>query len=220
MGRHRVSKVRALLFDMDGVVIHSNPLHAEAWVEYNLRHGLVTTPEMHTRISGKRNDELVRDFYGADLDADAVARHGREKEALYRVLMADRLDGAIVPGLRQFLAESGDLATALVTNAEPANVDFVLDGAGLRQWFRAIVTGEDVVRPKPFPDIYLRAAEMLAVRPAECVVFEDSPTGVAAAVAAGMRVVGIATTDARLEGAELMIADFLDPAFAVWMAIA
>jgi HAD superfamily hydrolase (TIGR01509 family) len=202
---------------MDGVVLNSNPLHRDAWTEYNRRHGLVTTPEMRLRISGKRNDEVVRDFFGADLSDEEVMAHGRAKEALYRSLMVDGLPRAIVPGIEAFLARHGNLKTALVTNAEPANVSFVLDGCGLRRYFDAVVTSDDVQLPKPHPDIYLRAADLLRVTPVECVVFEDSPIGVAAAMAAGMRVVGVATSEPDLAGASLMIADFTEPSLDTWL---
>src|SRR5258706_16400464 len=107
---------------MDGVVVDSNPLHRDAWTEYNRRHGIPTTPAMRLRISGKRNDEVVLDFFGADLTDEQVAAHGRAKEALYRSLMGDRLATALVPGIADFLARHAHLKTALVTNAEPANV--------------------------------------------------------------------------------------------------
>jgi len=212
-----VNKIEALLFDMDGVVLNSNPLHREAWTEYNRRHGIATTPEMRLRISGKRNDEVVRDFFGASLSDEEVMSHGRAKEALYRSLMGDRLPAAIVPGIEAFLARHGNFKTALVTNAEPANVNFVLDGSGLRRYFDAVVTGDDVQLPKPHPAIYLRAAELLRVMPGECVVFEDSPIGAAAALAAGMRLVGIATSERDLAGASLMIADFTEPSLETWL---
>jgi HAD superfamily hydrolase (TIGR01509 family) len=122
-----------------------------------------------------------------------------------------------VPGIEAFLARHGALKTALVTNAEPANVNFVLDGSGLRRYFDALVTGDDVQLPKPHPDIYLRAAELLRVAPSDCVVFEDSPIGVAAALAAGMRVVGVATSEPDLAGASLMIADFTEPSLETWL---
>src|SRR5260370_32548646 len=122
--------------------------------------------------------------------------------------MGDRLAAAMVPGIGDFLSRHAHRATALVTNADPANVDFVLDGLDLRRYFRAIVTGDDVARPKPHPDIYLRAAEILNTEPRKCLVFEDSPIGVASALAAGMKVVGVSTSELQLQGASLMIASF------------
>lgn len=214
-----MSEAGALLFDMDGVVIDSNPLHRDAWTQYNLRNGIATTDEMRLRISGKRNDEVVRDFFGSHLTDEAVTAHGRNKEVLYRTLMGSRLAAAIVPGIENFIARHPALRTALVTNAEPANVSFVLDGAGLRGRFQTVVSGEDLRRPKPFPDIYLRAAELLHIDAGKCVVFEDSPTGVSAGLAAGMKVVGVSTSAPWLEGVSLMISDFNDPALEEWLDV-
>ena len=160
---------------------------------------------------GKRNDEIIRDFLGADLDDAEVFAHGAAEEELYRELMRPRLESALVPGVREFFARHSDLAMALATNAEPANVDLVLEGTGVRPFFHAIVNGHEVVNPKPHPEIYLRAAVFSAPRHADTVVFEDSYTGVEAGLAAGMRVVGVTTTHHDLPGVSLAIADFRDP---------
>jgi HAD superfamily hydrolase (TIGR01509 family) len=106
---------------------------------------------------------------------------------------------------------------AVASNAEQANVDFVLDAAGLRQFFGAIANGHDVARPKPAPDIYLHCARMLEVKPNDCVVFEDSATGISAGRAAGMRVVGVLTTVPAFDNVELTIRDFRDPRLKKWL---
>jgi beta-phosphoglucomutase len=213
-----MSEIRALIFDMDGVIIDSNPWHRTAWQEYMRRQGIVMTEEMQSRMYGKRNDELIRDFFGHDLpDADVFA-HGAAKEELYRDLAGPDLKNSLVPGIREFLARHRRLAMAVATNAEPANVDFVIGSAGLRPFFRAIVNGQQVGNPKPHPEIYLHAADLLETAPAHCVVFEDSHTGVEAGLAAGMRVVGITTTHEDLSGVSLSIRDFTDPALEPWLS--
>jgi len=98
------------------------------------------------------------------------------------------------------------------------NVDMVLDGAGLRPRFRVVVDGQQVERPKPFPDVYLRAANLLGVNPGKCIVFEDSPTGVEAGRSAGMRVVGVQTHSADLRDVDLSIRDFDDPKLEQWLS--
>jgi beta-phosphoglucomutase len=202
---------------MDGVIVDSNPLHRVVWAEYNRRHGIETTEEMQQRMYGKRNDEIVRDFFGSEITDVEVFRHGAAKEALYRETLRPTIHEAIVPGLREFLERHRDLPAAVATNAEPANVNFVLEEAGLRQYFRAVVDGHQVENPKPHPDIYLKAAQELGIEPAHCVVFEDSYTGVEAGLAAGMRVVGVSTTHPDLRGISLLIPDFTDPALEEWL---
>ena len=207
----------ALIFDMDGVIIDSNPMHRESWEVFNRRYGLETTEAMHQSMYGKRNDQIVRNFFGNDIPASEVDARGRAKEQLYREMMAGRTEGLLVPGLRPFLHRHRDLPLAVASNAEPENVAFVLDEAGLRPYFRVVVDGHQVQNPKPHPDVYLRAADLLETDPANCVVFEDSPSGAAAAVAAGMRVIGISTTYDNLPGTVLTIDNFLSGDLESWL---
>src|SRR5208283_4145872 len=198
----------ALIFDMDGVIVHSNPLHCQAWAAFNRRYGLESTPVMLERMYGRRNDQIIRDFFGDGLTEDEIAARGAAKEEIYREILGSRMEELLVPGLRPFLEWFRGAPMALATNAEPENVDFVLDRAGLRQYFRVVVDGHQVSHPKPHPEIYLRAAELLAISPANCIVLEDSHTGVAAARAAGMRVAGLGTTYVNLPGADVMADNF------------
>lgn len=213
----RMAEIRALLFDMDGVILDSNPLHRESWTEYNRRQGVETTEESMLGMYGKRNDMLVRDFLGQGLTDAEVKAHGHAKEALYREMMRPRIQEFLVPGLEAFLRVHAGIPKAVVSNAEPANVEFTLREANLRHYFRFTLDGSQVKNPKPHPEIYLKAAEMLGVEPRECVVFEDSHGGVTAGVAAGMRVVGITTTFAELPGASLLVRDFRDPGLGEWL---
>jgi HAD superfamily hydrolase (TIGR01509 family) len=175
------------------------------------------TQAMEQKMYGKRNDELIRDFFGRDLADPEVFAHGAAKETLYREMIKPQINETLVPGIREFLVGHRDLALAIATNAEPPNVDFVLDQTRLRPFFRVIVNGHQVANPKPHPEIYLRVADELGVDPADCVVFEDSHTGVEAGLAAGMRVVGISTTHDDLAGVALTVPDFNDPALEAWL---
>jgi len=207
----------ALIFDMDGVIVDSNPMHRESWVAFNRRYGLETTEEMHQRMYGRRNDQIVRDFYGDGITVEEVDARGRAKERLYREMIAGRTEEMLVPGLRAFLERHRDLPMGVGSNAEPENVAYVLDEAGLRRYFRAVVDGHQVHNPKPHPEVYLRVAELLETEPANCIVFEDSHSGAAAAVAAGMRVIGLCTTYVNLPGAVLTIDNFLSGDLESWL---
>lgn len=218
----------ALIFDMDGVIVDSNPVHRESWRAYNLRFGIETDESMQQRMYGKRNDEIVRDFFGVDLTPEQVAAHGAAKERLFREMMAARLQESLVPGLCGILQAAADdksrssAPLGLATNAERANVDFVLDGISigsvpLRNCFRVVVDGQQVSRPKPYPDIYLRVAELLGYDPRNCVVFEDSHSGAEAARAAGTRVVGLRTTHKSFKNIDLTVDDFLSSELKQWL---
>lgn len=207
----------AMIFDLDGVLIHSMPLHVIAWEQY-LRDLGRPVEDVERRMHGKRNAELVRDLIAADLSEEAIFEHGAAKEKLFReMLRAAERDQYRVPGVAEFLERHRGTPKAVGSNAEPANIEFVLDLFGLGSFFQVIVDGFQVKRPKPFPDIYLKAAEQLQTRPENCIVFEDSPTGVEAGRAAGMRIVGVETTPVDLHGVDLHIKDFLDPQLEPWV---
>jgi beta-phosphoglucomutase family hydrolase len=207
----------ALIFDLDGVVIDSMPLHTQAWERYLHSLGMGGNGIL-SRMHGRRNDEIVRDFLGPETDPQTVFAHGAAKERLYRQMMAEQLDRSLVPGVAELLRRAHGAPVALATNAEPANVDFVLDGAGLRDCFQAIVDGTQVEHAKPAPDVYVLAARRLGVDPANCIVFEDSPVGVQAARAAGARVVGVLTYEHALDGVQLAVRDFHQPELELWLA--
>ncbi len=206
-----------MIFDLDGVLIHSMPLHVLAWERYLERLG-IQVPDVEQRMHGKRNAELVRDLIGGDLSDETVFEHGAAKERLFRSMVLDAgVERYRVPGVLEFLERHAGLPKAVGSNAEPANIDFVLDRFGLRRFFQVTVNGLQVKRPKPFPDIYLEAASQLRTGPEDCIVFEDSPVGIDAARAAGMRVVGVETTPTDFQGVDLHIRDFLDPALEPWI---
>lgn len=203
---------------MDGVLVDSNPVHREAWSSYNLRFGLQTTEAMQERMYGKRNDQIVRDFFGDALPPEEVTARGAAKEQLYREMIADRIEEILVPGLRTFLDRYPAVPKAIGTNAEPANVDFLLERAGLRRYFQVVVDGHQVTHPKPHPEVYVVAAERLRFAPSNCIVFEDSHSGVQAAEAAGMRVIGIRTTHGNLPGTVLTVDNFKSGELTQWLA--
>ena len=205
----------ALIFDLDGVIVDSMPLHTKAWHLFLERHN-VNPADMVERMHGSRNDKIIAEFFGNHLSPEENFRLGAEKEALWREMMEPVLHTYLVPGIAEFLDRYAEAPIALATNAEPANAEFVLSKAKLRTRFHAIVDGMQVSRPKPWPDVYSRASDLLGVEPSDCIVFEDSPTGVQAATAAGMRVVGI-RTHTELEGVVFSCDNFLDPALDVWL---
>jgi beta-phosphoglucomutase len=212
----RIPEGLALVFDLDGVIIDSMPLHTEAWRVYLERLG-ISGSDIENQMHGRRNDEIVRTLIDANLPPDEVFRHGAEKERLFREMMLPQLERHIVPGIRSFLERTNGTPRAVASNAEPANIDFVLDGAGLRRYFPVVVDGQQVDRPKPWPDVYLRAAELLQTAPGNCIIFEDSPTGIAAARAAGGRVAGIATHTKTLADTDVLARDFCDPILPPWL---
>lgn len=183
--------IRAVLFDFDGLLADSEPLQKAAWRTYLAQYGRTLEPTLIDRMFGLRLVEsatLVRDELDLPLSIEAVMA-GRD------ALFLASLPGALqpMPGAAATVAamrQSG-LATALATSGHRRYIALALHELGLEQAFDTIVTGDMVARGKPAPDIFLRAAEELGIDPAECVVVEDAPHGIAAARAAGMLAVAI-----------------------------
>ena len=208
------------LFDMDGVIIDSTRAHTEAWQRYLSGFG-IEIDDIEARMLGRHNEEIVRDFFCEyPLTDRDIIDHGARKEQLYREMIAPVCRQTLVRGIAEFLRAHASVPSAVATNAEPANVDLVLTAAGIRNHFSVIVNGDDVKRPKPAPDIFLKAAALLNAKSSDCIVFEDSATGVQAARAAGMRVVGVATTVREFNDVDLSIRDFLDPRLEPWLTVA
>ncbi len=214
----RLDPCLALIFDMDGVVIDSNPAHREVWAAYNRSYGLETTGAMLQWMYGKRNDEIVRHYFGEDLSSEEVARRGAAKERLFRETVAGRVEQMLVPGLPAFLRQHNGARMAVATNAEPENVALVLDQGGIRPYFQVVVDGHQVRKPKPDPEIYRLAAQRLGVAASNCIVFEDSKSGVQAARDAGMRIVGILTTEDNLPYVNICANNFLSENLHAWLA--
>lgn len=212
----RLAPGLAIIFDMDGVIIDSMALHTHVWEVYVERLGW-PLENIAMRMLGKRNDEILRDFRGGTLTGAEIEAHGAAKEALYREMMLPMFEQKLVPGVRAFLAQLDGVPCALGTNAEPLNVEFVLEHAGIGDRFRAVVDGHQVARPKPAPDVYLEAARRLGVNPANCVIFEDSPGGLQAARAGGARVVCVETSLRDQTGVDISIADFNDARLWPWL---
>lgn len=201
---------------MDGVIVDSMPFHVRAWELYLERQGQ-DAQALNSRMHGKHNDELLRDVFGSELSIEDIRRMGSEKEALYRELIESELEASLIPGVRQFLDANSSIAKAVASNAEALNVDFVLDRVDLGKYFHHVLHGQMVERGKPDPEIYRKASELLQIEPECCVVFEDSQTGIDAAVAAGMRVVAINSHKTRLIGQELEANHFLDNRLHKWL---
>ncbi len=205
---------RVLLFDLDGTLAETDSLHLPTWVEALLPHGIEVDEAFYREnISGRANAEIV-----GNLLPNLSAREGREivetKEAGFRERAGDLEP---LPGLLDFLegAKERGLRTALVTNAPEENVGAVLLALDLEGFFDTVVPAEEVRAAKPDPEPYRTALEKLGADPEEALAFEDSVSGIASAVGAGIPTVGIASTQRperlRQAGAFVVAEDFTDP---------
>jgi len=188
----------AVIFDMDGVIAHTNPYHAEAFRHFFDRHQIAyTEQEFEDHMYGKHNDYIMRYFFKRELNDDEVQRLADEKEAMFRECYAEYL--APIAGLPDFLQKlkAAGIRIGVATSAPRANLDFIIDGLSLRSVMDSLLSSEDVRSHKPDPEVYLKSAERLGVSPDRCVVFEDSYSGVTAGLRAGAKVVGVLTSHSQ-----------------------
>lgn len=214
------NRYSAFIFDMDGTLVDNMSFHTDAWIEYLTELGTNPDPLTFMELTaGKINTEIFRMFLGADLTDEQIAFHSAEKEDRYRRLYLPHMRP--MPGLVEFLqqARAAGMRLGVATAANWENVEFVLQGIGLREAFDTIVTADDITRGKPDPEIFLIAAQRLGVPQARCLVFEDSLMGIEAARRAGMASVALTTSItaqkvANLTGVKLAAGDFsgLSPA--------
>lgn len=204
----------AFIFDMDGVIVDSNPTHKIALKQFCQKHGYnLTETDLREKIYGRTNRDWLLNLFGK-LDEQTIRQYADEKEALFRSLYHDIKP---VNGLISFLdaLEELQIQRAIATSAPRANVDFTLEKTNTEKYFKTILDDSFVTEGKPHPQIYLKSAQALGFDPAKCIVFEDSLSGVKAGKRAGCKVVGVTTTHTaeELSETDFIIADFqeLDP---------
>jgi sugar-phosphatase len=196
----RTLTCRAVLFDMDGTLVDSTAVVEEVWGEFAVRYGLDFEEILRTS-HGVQAIDTVRRFAPSGADVHALTA---ELGAMERV----RTDGILaLAGAAQLLAALPADAVALVTSADRVLADIRMAAAGLSMPGVA-VTAEQVSRGKPDPEGYLKAAALLGAKPAEALVFEDAPAGIAAGVAAGIRTIAVGPNTGPLPEGVLHIADY------------
>jgi len=161
-------------------------------MELTKRHGMnLTDRQYRERVHARSNEKIVRELFGSDVSQEVIDRIADKKESLYRRSFAAELKE--IPGLGRLLEELDreGIGCAAASNSPVENVDFVLDGLGIRKFFRVIINRDQVSEGKPNPQILLKAADGLGFEPGRCFVFEDSASGFKAARTAGMRYAAI-----------------------------
>jgi HAD superfamily hydrolase (TIGR01509 family) len=205
--------IKALLFDLDGTLTHTDPIHLRAVQRLLADHDrTIDEAGFREQVSGRSNVEIGLRLF-PDRTADEHVALLARKEALFREFALDLVPLAGAIELINQARERG-LGLALVTNAPRENVGHMLGAIGASGRFDTIVYGDEMARPKPDPLPYLTGLERLGATADEALAFEDSPPGVQAAKAAGIVTVGVATTRSPEEltaaGADLVIEDFTD----------
>ena len=213
-----MSQPGGFIFDLNGTMIDDMEYHAIAWeaiLNNDLNAGLAME-EVKRQMYGKNEELLGRIFGKGRFSQEEVAAISLKKEKSYQTAYLPRL--RLIAGLPVFLeaAARHHIRMAIGSAAIPFNIDFVLDNLFIRHYFQTIVSADDVKISKPHPETFLRAAVGMGVSPADCVVFEDAPKGVEAALLAGMSCIVLTTMHSQEEFGQFdniigYIADYTDP---------
>jgi beta-phosphoglucomutase len=208
----------AFIFDLNGTMINDMEFHNTAWhdiLNEDLKAGL-SKEEVKQQMYGKNEELLDRVFGKGHFSPQQMERISLKKEQKYQETFRPHL--RLINGLPPLLkkAEQRHIRMAIGSAAIPFNIDFVLDNLSIRGYFQAIVSAADVTISKPHPETFLKAATLLRVDPADCLVFEDAPKGVEAAHRAGMKCIVLTTMHVEEEFQDYpnvvrYIADYTDP---------
>jgi HAD superfamily hydrolase (TIGR01509 family) len=201
------------LFDWDGVIIDSSGQHEESWELLAAEIGKPLPADHFLRGFGMKNQVIIPRILRWTEDPDEIHRYSLRKEELYRAIVRERgiepLPG-VIPLLRM-LAEHG-VRCAVASSTHRENIETIFDVIGVRPFFDAVVTAEDVSHGKPDPEVFVKSAERIGCPPGRCVVFEDAHVGIEAGLAAGAKVIAVATTNPleSLGEADLAVASLED----------
>ncbi|HEX4605057.1 MAG TPA: HAD family phosphatase [Candidatus Angelobacter sp.] len=200
-----------VIFDFDGVIVDSHPLHLQAWKEFFCSVGKdVSDDELAFARDGAKREEILRRFLG-DMTPQQIQEFGAEKDKLFQSHAGEL---KLVRGFAEFLAqlETANIAVAVASSGSRTRVENTLEKFALRERFCAVVAGDDVARGKPDPELFLLAARGMRIAAENILVCEDAVSGAVAARAAGMRCLAIAGngTAAKFKeaGAGMVVEDF------------
>jgi HAD superfamily hydrolase (TIGR01509 family) len=206
-----MARARAVLWDLDGVLVDSRRYHFEAFQRLLAEHARELSEKEFAPLFGLRNDAILARLFG-ELTPERRDALAQRKETLFRAMIAGRVEA--LPGAVDLVSRvaGAGIAQAIVSSTPRANINLILRSLGVAHHFDAIVADEDVTRGKPHPEGFTLAAQRLGVTPDACVVLEDAPEGVEAGNAAGARTIGVATTrrPEQLAHAALVVPDVID----------
>jgi|SRR6516225_7539563 beta-phosphoglucomutase len=205
------AEVRGIIWDLDGTLVDTSELHFHAWTALARELQRPLSRQVFEATFGRRNPEIIRDLFGADLLDKEVSRLGDRKEEFYRNEAKKGMD--LLPGARALLQELQDnrFKQAIGSSAPRANVDLIIDLTRTGGYFSAVVSMEDTQKGKPDPQVFRVAAHRLGVRPERCLVIEDAAAGVQAAKAGRMKCIAVRSAGHHSEdslkraGADLVV---------------
>ena len=193
-----MTTIKACIFDLDGVIVDTAVYHYKAWKRLANQLGFDFTEEQNEKLKGvsrTRSLELILQWGGISKSPAEQEELATLKNTWYVEMISHMTPAEILPGAKEFLVtcRAAGLKTALGSASK--NSTMILEKVDIVDLFDAVIDGNKVTKAKPDPEVFLKGAEAVGVSPAECVVFEDAIAGVEAAIAGGMKAVGIGSPD-------------------------
>ena len=210
-------RISGLIFDLDGTITLTQQFHYQAFSQVFAAHGITYTEDDDLyKYAGMGSGVIFPKVFadhGITLTDEQILEYSHEKKEIYdQIIHSQKIEPVV--GVADFLERmhGRGYRMGIASGNKPESIEFLLSAVGVRAYFEFILSGSDVHKPKPAPDIYLAAAEKLGLFPSECVVFEDAVNGIQGAEAAGMMSIGIATRTAemllRAAGADIVVKDY------------
>lgn len=198
-----------VIFDMDGVLADTGPIHFESWVKMAKEIGVKFTRDLFEQTFGQQSPTITRKLVGSAIDETLILQWSNLKESYYREMVKDKLEP--LPGVINIIKDlkSKGFKLAIGSSGPSENVELLLTTLKIKDLFDVIITAAEVKKGKPEPDVFLVAANFLDINPKNCVVIEDAPVGIQAANNAGMKSIALTTTHDKKEllAANLIVQD-------------
>jgi beta-phosphoglucomutase family hydrolase len=199
-----------VIFDIDGVLVDSGKAHFNAWVRLGNEIGVPINKKVLKRTFGMHGHYIIKEWLGDNLPKQKIIRLADKKEAIFRSMV----DNCVKPiaGSVKLIRElhNAGIKLAVASSGPRKNVEKILRFLKVEKYFPVRITGDDVTKGKPDPEVFIKAVKRLKLKPSQCVVIEDAPLGILAAKNAGVKVIGITTCWKRMDliSADLVIGSF------------
>lgn len=182
-------KYTAIIFDLDGVICHTDQYHYQAWKRVADELGIYFDEKINNRLRGvsrMESFEIILERYGKEMSAQDKIAYTDKKNEIYKELLKNMSPGDLQPEVKQTLDRLREQGVKLAIGSSSKNAKFILGQLGLGEYFDAISDGSNISKSKPDPEVFEKAAEFLGEKPENCLVVEDAKAGVEAAHAGGM----------------------------------
>ncbi len=203
---------KAVIFDLDGVICHTDNYHYLAWKELADKLGIYFDEEINNRLRGVSrlaSFEIILERYNQPMTLEQKEAYANEKNDIYRELLQKMSTADLDPAVKSTLEELRNRGYKLAIGSSSKNAPLILEKIGLGNFFDAISDGNNITNSKPDPEVFLKAAEYISEAPEHCLVVEDAVVGVEAAHRAGMKAAAIGDA-AKTDEAEFKLTTFAD----------